>query len=33
MKNVGKDHNEASENRCWGQGKLAVTVFNLYKVF
>lgn len=29
MKNVGKDHNKASENKCYGQSKLADTVFNL----
>jgi len=33
MKNAGKDRNEANKNRCWGQGKLAVTVFSLHKVF
>lgn len=30
MKNVDKDRNEASKNRCWGQGKLAETVFSLH---
>lgn len=33
MKNVGKDHNKASKNRCWGQGKLTETVFIPFKVF
>lgn len=33
MKNVGKDHNKVSENRCWGQGKLTETMLILFKVF
>lgn len=33
MKNVGKDHNKAIENRCWGQGKLTEIMFILFKVF
>lgn len=33
MKNVGKGHNKASENRWWGQSKLSETIFILFKVF